>query len=214
MPATDTAVHARRRAPICLLPRQVEHVRTMNILVAPAWGALLRAHSRSEPAWLDAVGRLLRRREVTPFATIVANAADVDSLRGLIASTDAALPTESTRALRTLIGLPGAGARALEIALDPSCSFGTFEIWSNAADGEYLSRAFRAMALHDLHAAQPPRVFVSVEAGSEHDGFALADELAKRRVPYCLWRAHLGADLDERVLAALRFALLPSCLVA
>ena len=214
MPATATALPARRRAPTCLLPRHAERVRTLYILAAPEWDAPHRAYACSARARLDAAGRLVRRREIGAFATIGANIDEMDSLRALIAFPDAALTTESTRASRTLIGLPGTGARALEIGLGPSCPLGTVEIGSDAADGDDLSRAVRVAALDDWHRAHPPRAFVSIEAGGERDGFSLADELAKRRVPYCLWRAHPGTDSYERVLAALRFALLPSCSVA
>jgi hypothetical protein len=206
---TATVPSARRRTPTRVLPRHAERVRTLYVLAAPQ-----QAHARAARAWLEASGRLLRRRGVGPFATIVANADDMDSLQRLIASTDAALPTGSTRASRTLIGLPGSGARALEIALDPSCPFGTVEIWSDATDREDLGRAVRAAALDDRHRAHPLRVFVSIQAGSEREGFALADELVKRGVPYCLWRARPGTDMDECVAAAVRFALRPSCVLA
>jgi hypothetical protein len=197
-----------------MLPRHAERVRTLYVLAGSECGGRLQVDASPARAWLDAAGRLARRSEVEAFTAILANADDLDSLGELIASTDSALPTASTRASRTLIGLSGAGVRALEIALEPTCPFGTVEIWSDAGAGDDLGRAVRAVALDDRHHARPPRVFVSIEAGSEHAGFALVDELAERRIPYCLSRAHPGTDLDERVRAAVRFALLPSCLVA
>jgi hypothetical protein len=189
-----------------------EPVRTIYLL---AGAGDRRDRAPLDIARLDAVTRLLRRYDGEGVATILVARGDSASLLDLIATVDAALPTVQRPALRSLIGLPGAGARrALEVALEPTCPFGTVEVWCDGAESEALRQVIARTPTQECLHHRPPRVFLSVDSAGQAGGSAVADELARRRMPYCLWRARPGAAFDERAAVGLRYAFRPSMLVA